>query len=87
MGTLKPAFTKEGTITAANASKINDGAAAVVLVSEAKMKELGLKPLARIVSFADASQAPEWFTTTPIKAMQKALDKSGLKVATLMPLK
>ncbi|WP_132054815.1 acetyl-CoA C-acyltransferase [Pseudocnuella soli] len=81
MGTLKPAFTKEGAITAANASKINDGAAAVVLVSEAKMKELGLKPLARIVSFADASQAPEWFTTTPVKAMQKALDKSGLSVA------
>lgn len=81
MGTLKPAFTKDGAITAANASKINDGAAAVVLVSEAKMKELGLKPLARIVSFADASQAPEWFTTTPIKAMQKALDKSGLSVA------
>lgn len=81
MGSLKPAFTKEGTITAANASKINDGAAAVVLVSEAKMKELGLKPLARIVAFADASQAPEWFTTTPIKAMQKALDKSGLSIA------
>ncbi|RPD51475.1 acetyl-CoA C-acyltransferase [Paracnuella aquatica] len=81
MGALKPAFTKDGAITAANASKINDGAAAVVLVSEAKMKELGLKPLARIVSFADASQAPEWFTTTPIKAMQKALDKSGLSVA------
>lgn len=80
MGSLKPAFTKEGTITAANASKINDGAAAVVLVSEEKLKELGLKPSAKIVSFADASQAPEWFTTTPIKAMQKALDKSGLKI-------
>ncbi|MCU7550732.1 acetyl-CoA C-acyltransferase [Chitinophagaceae bacterium LB-8] len=80
MGALKPAFAKEGTITAANASKINDGAAAVVLVSEEKLKELGLKPLARIVSFADASQAPEWFTTTPVKAMQRALDKSGLKV-------
>lgn len=81
MGTLKPAFSKEGSITAANASKINDGAAAVVLVSEAKMKELGLKPIARIVAFADASQAPEWFTTTPVKAMQKALDKSGLTVS------
>ena len=81
MGHLKPAFAKEGTITAANASKINDGAAAVVLMSESKMNELGLKPLARIVSFADASQDPEWFTTTPIKAMQKALDKSGLKVS------
>lgn len=80
MGALKPAFVKEGgTITAANASKINDGAAAVVLLSEEKLKELGIRPLARIVSFADASQAPEWFTTTPVKAMQKALQKSGLK--------
>ena len=81
MGALKPAFTKEGSITAANASKINDGAAAVVLMSEEKVQELGLKPLARIISFADASQAPEWFTTTPVKAMQKALDKSGLSIA------
>jgi acetyl-CoA C-acetyltransferase len=81
MGTLKPAFIKEGTITAANASKINDGAAAVVLMSEEKLKELGIKPLARIVAYADASQAPEWFTTTPVKAMQKAMDKSGLKVS------
>ncbi len=80
MATLKPAFTKDGTITAANASKINDGAAAVVLVSEEKLKELGLKPLMRIVSFADASQAPEWFTTTPIKAMNSALKKAGLKI-------
>ena len=80
MGSLKPAFTKDGTITAANASKINDGAAAVVLVSEKKMKEIGLKPLAKIIAYADASQAPEWFTTTPIKAMQKALDKAGLKI-------
>lgn len=81
MAALKPAFTKDGTITAANASKINDGAAAVVLVSEEKMKELGLKPIARIVSFADASQAPEWFTTTPIIAMNKAMDKAGLKTS------
>ncbi|HVG15058.1 MAG TPA: acetyl-CoA C-acyltransferase, partial [Chitinophagaceae bacterium] len=81
MGTLKPAFTKEGSITAANASKINDGAAAVVLMSGKKVKELGLTPLARIVGFADASQAPEWFTTTPVKAMQKALDKTELTVA------
>jgi acetyl-CoA C-acetyltransferase len=81
MPSLKPAFTKDGTITAANTSKINDGAAAVVLMSEEKMKEFGLKPLMRIVSFADASQAPEWFTTTPIKAMNKALDKAGLKVS------
>ncbi|HET9434795.1 MAG TPA: acetyl-CoA C-acyltransferase, partial [Chitinophagaceae bacterium] len=80
MSTLKPAFTKDGTITAANASKINDGAAAVILASEEKVKELGLKPLVRIVSFADASQAPEWFTTTPIKAMNSALNKAGLKI-------
>ncbi len=78
MTTLKPAFQKDGTITAANASKINDGAAAVVLVSGEKVKELGLKPLARIVSFADASQAPEWFTTTPVLAVNKALAKAKL---------
>lgn len=81
MSSLRPAFQKDGTITAANASKINDGAAAVVLASEEKVIELGLKPLAKIVSFADASQAPEWFTTTPIKAMNKALAKAKLKVS------
>jgi len=81
MASLKSAFIKDGTITAANASKINDGAAAVILASEQKVKELGLKPLMRIVSFADASQAPEWFTTTPIKAMNNALQKAGLSVA------
>ncbi len=75
---LKPAFQKDGTITAANASKINDGAAAVVLSSGSMAKELGLTPLARIVSFADASQAPEWFTTTPTIAMNRALGKAGL---------
>lgn len=80
MATLKPAFQKDGTVTAANASKINDGAAAVVLVSGEKVKELGLKPLARIVSFADASQAPEWFTTTPVKAVNKALAKAKLDI-------
>lgn len=80
MATLKPAFQKDGTVTAANASKINDGAAAVVLVSGEKLKELGLKPLAKIISFADASQAPEWFTTTPVKAISKALAKAGLTV-------
>lgn len=80
MSSLKPAFIKDGTITAANASKINDGAAAVVLMSEKKMQELGIKPLARIVSFADASQEPRWFTTTPIKAMSNALSKAGLSV-------
>jgi acetyl-CoA C-acetyltransferase len=81
MAALKPAFVKDGTITAANASKINDGAAAVVLISEEKMNELGLKPIARIVAFADASQSPEWFTTTPIKAMANALKKAGLQVS------
>jgi len=81
MPTLKPAFQKDGTVTAANASKINDGAAAVLLVSGEKLKALGLKPLAKIISFADASQAPEWFTTTPVKAINKALDKAQLKVS------
>jgi acetyl-CoA C-acetyltransferase len=79
--TLKPTFQKDGTITAANASNLNDGAAAVVLVSGEKLKELGLKPLAKIISFADASQAPEWFTTTPVKAINKALAKAKLTVA------
>ncbi|HEY0611739.1 MAG TPA: acetyl-CoA C-acyltransferase [Chitinophaga sp.] len=78
---LKPSFQKDGTVTAANASNINDGAAATLLVSGEKLKELGLKPLARIVSFADASQAPEWFTTTPVKAINKALAKAQLKVS------
>jgi acetyl-CoA C-acetyltransferase len=81
MPTLKPAFQKEGTITAANASKINDGAAAVVLVSEEKLRELGIQPVARIISFADASQSPEWFTTTPIRAMNNALNKAGMQMA------
>jgi acetyl-CoA C-acetyltransferase len=79
--TLKPTFQKDGTITAANASNLNDGAAAVLLVSGEKLKELGLKPLAKIISFADASQAPEWFTTTPVKAVTKALEKAKLTVA------
>ena len=79
--TLKPTFQKDGTITAANASNLNDGAAAVLLVSGEKLKELGLKPLAKIISFADASQAPEWFTTTPVKAITKALAKAKLTVA------
>ncbi len=78
MTSLKPAFTKDGTVTAANASKINDGAAAVVLMSKEKAEQLGIKPLARIVSFADASQEPEQFTTTPSKAIPKALAKAGL---------
>ncbi len=81
MATLRPAFAKDGTITAANASKINDGAAAVVLMEGEKMKQLGLKPVAKVISFADASQNPEWFTTTPVKAMAKALEKAGLQVS------
>lgn len=79
--TLRPAFDKDGTITAVNASKINDGAAAVVLVSKRKMQQLGLKPIARLLSYADAAQTPEWFTTTPAKAMPKALAKAGLSVS------
>ncbi|CAN5268578.1 acetyl-CoA C-acyltransferase [soil metagenome] len=78
MSSLRPAFTKDGTVTAVNASKINDGAAAVVLMSKEKADQLGIKPLARIVSFADASQEPEQFTTTPSKAIPKALEKAGL---------
>ncbi|MCS6990710.1 MAG: acetyl-CoA C-acyltransferase [Chitinophagales bacterium] len=77
--TLKPAFEKEGTITAANASKINDGAAAVVLVSSDMLSKLSRKPLARILGFADASQDPDWFTTTPAVAMPKAMKMAGLK--------
>jgi len=77
---LKPAFQKDGTITAANASKLNDGAAAVVLMSADKAKKLGLKPIARILGFADAQQAPEWFTTTPAKAIPLALDRAGVKL-------
>jgi acetyl-CoA C-acetyltransferase len=77
---LKPAFQKDGTITAANASPLNDGGSAVVLMSKEKCEELGIKPLARIVSFADAQQAPEWFTTTPSKAMPKAIAKAGLTI-------
>ncbi|OAV44081.1 acetyl-CoA C-acyltransferase [Lewinella sp. 4G2] len=78
---LRPAFGKGGTVTAANASTINDGAAALVLVSEAKMKELGLTPVAKIVSFADAAQEPQWFTTAPTLAAPKALDRAGLKMS------
>lgn len=78
--TLKPAFSKDGTVTAANASTINDGASALVLMSGEKVKELGITPLARIVSFADAEQAPEWFTTAPTLAAPKALKKAGLSI-------
>lgn len=78
--TLKPAFNKEGTVTAANASTMNDGAAAVVLMSKAKADALGIKPIAIIRSYADAEQAPEWFTTTPSLALPKAVAKAGLKM-------
>jgi acetyl-CoA C-acetyltransferase len=75
---LKSAFVKDGTVTAANASTMNDGAAALVLISKKKMEELGLKPIGKIVSYADAEQAPEWFTTTPAIAVPKAIAKAGL---------
>ncbi|WP_273214356.1 thiolase family protein [Runella zeae] len=75
---LRAAFSKEGTVTAANASTINDGAAATILMSEQKVKELGVEPLARIVAFADAEHEPEWFTTAPTVAAPKALQKAGL---------
>lgn len=75
---LRPAFSKDGTVTAANASTINDGASALVLVSEEKLKELNLTPLARIVSFADAAHDPMWFTTAPTKAAPLALQRAGL---------
>jgi acetyl-CoA C-acetyltransferase len=80
---LKPVFSKEGTVTAANASTMNDGAAAVVLMSKEKMESLGLKPLAKIVSYADAEQAPEWFTTTPSLALPKAVAKAGKQMSDL----
>ncbi|WP_283641950.1 acetyl-CoA C-acyltransferase [Croceibacter atlanticus] len=77
---LRPAFTKDGTVTAANASTINDGAGAVVLMSAEKAEELGLTPLATIKSYADAAQEPKWFTTAPAKALPKALDKAGITI-------
>ncbi len=77
---LKPVFKKEGTVTAANASTLNDGAAALVLMSAEKAQELGLKPMARILSYADAQQAPEWFTTAPAKAIPLALNKAGIDI-------
>jgi len=77
---LRPAFTKDGTVTAANASTINDGAAATIIASESKVKELGLTPIARIVSFADAAHEPEWFTTAPAKATPIALERAGFSI-------
>ncbi|WP_259015685.1 thiolase family protein [Emticicia fluvialis] len=78
---LKPVFTKDGTVTAANASTINDGAAALVLCSAETVERDGLKPVARIIAYADAEQEPEWFTTSPVYAAQKALKRAGLSVA------
>lgn len=78
---LSAVFTKDGTVTAANASTINDGAAALVLMSEEKANDLGLKPLAYIKSYADAEQDPKWFTTAPAKALPKALDKAGIAIS------
>jgi acetyl-CoA C-acetyltransferase len=75
---LKPAFTKEGTVTAANASTLNDGASALVLMSKEKAQELGLKPIAKILGFADAAQEPKWFTTTPSIAIPKAIKHAGI---------
>lgn len=77
---LRPAFNKDGTVTAANASTMNDGAAALVLMSKEKADELGLKPIAKIVSYADAEQEPKWFTTTPSLAVPKAVQRAGLKM-------
>lgn len=77
---LKPVFVKDGTVTAANASTMNDGAAALILMSKEKADALGIKPIAKIKSYADAEQAPEWFTTTPSKAVPKAVTKAGLSI-------
>ena len=78
--TLRPVFTKDGTVTAANASTLNDGAAAIVLMSKEKADSLGIKPIAKIRGYADAQQAPEWFTTAPSKALPRAVEKAGLKM-------
>ena len=78
--TLNPVFSKDGTVTAANASTINDGAAALILMSEEKATQLQLKPLAYIKSYADAAQEPKWFTTSPAKALPKALEKAGITI-------
>ena len=78
--TLRPVFTKEGTVTAANASTINDGAAAIVLASEETVEKYGLKPIAKIISYADGEHEPEWFTTAPILAAEKALKRAGMTI-------
>ena len=78
--TLRPVFTKDGTVTAANASTINDGAGAMILMSEEKANELNLTPLATIISYADAAQEPQRFITAPSKALPKALDKANISI-------
>lgn len=80
ISSLKSAFQKDGSVTAANASTLNDGAAALVLMSKEKAVELGLKPIAKIIAYADAEQAPEWFTTSPSLAVPKAVEKAGLNM-------
>lgn len=80
ISSLRPAFSKDGTVTAANASTINDGAAAMILMSEAKAEELNLTPLAYIKGYADAAQEPKWFTTAPAKALPKAIAKAGIDI-------
>ena len=77
---LKPVFSKDGSVTAANASTLNDGASALILMSEEKAKELNLKPIAKIISYADASQEPKWFTTSPTKAINKALERANMTI-------
>jgi acetyl-CoA C-acetyltransferase len=83
ISSLRPAFDKEGTITAANASTLNDGASALILASKEAVDQHGLKPIAKIVSYADAAHEPEWFTTAPAKAVDKALAKAGLEKDTI----
>lgn len=83
ISSLRPAFDKEGTITAANASTLNDGASALILASKEAVDQYGLKPIAKIVSYADAAHEPEWFTTAPAKAVDKALEKAGLEKDTI----
>ena len=77
---LRAVFTKEGTVTAANASTLNDGASALILMSKEKAEELGMKPIAKIIGYGDAAHEPEWFTTAPSKAVPVALKKAGLTV-------
>ena len=80
---LKPVFSSDGTVTAANASTLNDGASAVILMTQEKADELNIQPLAKVISYADASQEPKWFTTTPNKAIRKALDKADLSISNI----